>query len=59
MAPAPAQPVFYYDLGRPECYLVAERVMSELAPVPEWEPVLGAALGLPRRKSPGFPSQTP
>jgi 2-hydroxychromene-2-carboxylate isomerase len=38
--------VFYYDLGRPECYLVAERVMSELAPVPEWEPVLGAALGL-------------
>jgi 2-hydroxychromene-2-carboxylate isomerase len=47
MAPAPAQPVFYYDLGRPECYLVAERVMSELAPVPEWEPVLGAALGLP------------
>ena len=37
---APDQPVFYYDLGDPECYLVAERVMSELPVVPEWEPVL-------------------
>jgi 2-hydroxychromene-2-carboxylate isomerase len=40
--PAPAaseQPVFYYDLGDPECYLVAERVMAELPVVPEWEPV--------------------
>ncbi len=35
------QPVFYYDLGDPECYLVAERIMSELRVVPEWEPVLG------------------
>lgn len=35
------QPVFYYDLADPECYLVAERVMSELPVVPEWEPVLG------------------
>ncbi|MGI8507595.1 MAG: hypothetical protein ACR2MK_12500 [Solirubrobacteraceae bacterium] len=42
----PTQPVFYYDLGNPGCYLVAERIMSELAPVPEWEPVLGAALGV-------------
>ncbi len=35
-----SQPVFYYDLGDPECYLVAERIMSELRVVPEWEPVL-------------------
>ena len=39
------QPIFYYDLGSPECYLVAETIMSELPVVPEWEPVLGAALG--------------
>jgi 2-hydroxychromene-2-carboxylate isomerase len=40
------QPVFYYDLGSPECYLVAERVVSELSVMPEWEPVLGRALGV-------------
>lgn len=39
------QPVFYYDLGTPECYLIAERVMSELPVVPEWEPVLARSLG--------------
>ena len=38
------QPVFYYDLADPECYLVAERIMAELRVVPEWEPVLAAAL---------------
>jgi 2-hydroxychromene-2-carboxylate isomerase len=38
------QPVFYYDLGSPECYLVAERIMAALRVVPEWEPVLGRAL---------------
>jgi 2-hydroxychromene-2-carboxylate isomerase len=43
---APEQPVFYYDLGEPECYLVGERVMSELAVAPEWEPVLARDLGL-------------
>jgi 2-hydroxychromene-2-carboxylate isomerase len=41
------QPVFYYDLGHPACYLVAERIMAELPVVPEWEPVHGAALGWP------------
>jgi 2-hydroxychromene-2-carboxylate isomerase len=41
----PVQPVFYYDLGTPECYLIAERVMSELPVVPEWEPVLARSLG--------------
>jgi 2-hydroxychromene-2-carboxylate isomerase len=40
-----SQPVFYYDLGDPECYLVAERIMSELRVVAEWEPVLGRTLG--------------
>jgi 2-hydroxychromene-2-carboxylate isomerase len=46
--PQPAaieQPVFYYDLGDPECYLLAERIMSALPVVPEWEPVLAADLG--------------
>jgi 2-hydroxychromene-2-carboxylate isomerase len=38
------QPVFYYDLGNPQCYVVAEAIMSALATVPEWEPVLGADL---------------
>jgi 2-hydroxychromene-2-carboxylate isomerase len=42
----PAQPVFYYDLGSPGCYLVGERVMGELPVVPEWEPVHGVDLGL-------------
>lgn len=36
-----APPLFYYDLGDPECYLVAERINSELAIVPEWVPILG------------------
>jgi 2-hydroxychromene-2-carboxylate isomerase len=38
--------MFYYDLGSPHCYLVAETVMARLPVVPEWEPVLGAALGV-------------
>jgi 2-hydroxychromene-2-carboxylate isomerase len=41
------QPIFYYDLGSPECYLVAETIMSSLPVVPEWEPVLGGSLGAP------------
>lgn len=40
----PEQPVFYYDLGDPECYLLAEQVMSAMPVVPEWEPVLGMEL---------------
>ena len=51
--PQPAaieQPVFYYDLGDPECYLLAERIMTSLPAVggrvPEFEPVLAADLGL-------------
>jgi 2-hydroxychromene-2-carboxylate isomerase len=39
------QPVFYYDLGSPQCYLVAETIMAALPVVPEWEPVLGREFG--------------
>jgi 2-hydroxychromene-2-carboxylate isomerase len=42
----PTQPVFYYDLGSPACYLVAETIMAGLPVVPEWEPVLGSSLGI-------------
>ena len=41
---APEQPVFYYDLGSPQCYIVAETIMATLPVVPEWEPVLGAEI---------------
>jgi 2-hydroxychromene-2-carboxylate isomerase len=33
------QPVFYYDLGSPEAYLAAERVMAALPVAPEWTPI--------------------
>ncbi len=36
------QPIFYYDLGSPTCYVVSEQIMAALPVVPEWEPVLGA-----------------
>ena len=48
--PQPAagqQPVFYYDLGDPECYLQAEQIMTALPLVPEFEPVLTAELLAP------------
>jgi 2-hydroxychromene-2-carboxylate isomerase len=44
MSGPPAQPVFYYDLGSPRCYIAAERVISDLPVVPEWEPVQGPAV---------------
>jgi 2-hydroxychromene-2-carboxylate isomerase len=43
-----AQPTFYYDIGDPGCYLVAEQIMAELGGLgaaPEWEPVHGAQIG--------------
>jgi 2-hydroxychromene-2-carboxylate isomerase len=43
--PDRAQPVFWFDLGSPEAYLAAERVMAELPVVPEWVPILEAGLG--------------
>jgi 2-hydroxychromene-2-carboxylate isomerase len=39
------QPIFYYDLGSPECYLAGERIMSALPVVPAWEPVLASHFG--------------
>jgi 2-hydroxychromene-2-carboxylate isomerase len=38
------QPIFYYDLGSPQCYIVAEAIMATLPVVPEWEPVLGSEI---------------
>jgi 2-hydroxychromene-2-carboxylate isomerase len=38
------QPVFYYDLGSPQCYLLGETIMSTLPVVPEWEPVLASQI---------------
>lgn len=38
------QPVFFYDLGSPACYLMAEQIMSTLPAPPEWEPVLASEL---------------
>jgi 2-hydroxychromene-2-carboxylate isomerase len=37
---APQQPIFYYDLGSPDCYLAAEQVLHALPAVPEWQPIL-------------------
>jgi 2-hydroxychromene-2-carboxylate isomerase len=49
VAETSVQPVFYYDLGDPGCYMTAERIMAELGRVspvhPEWEPVYGPGLG--------------
>ncbi len=39
MPQAPTQPVFYYDLGSPACYLAAEQIVTALPITPEWEPV--------------------
>jgi 2-hydroxychromene-2-carboxylate isomerase len=45
-----SQPVFYYDLGSPASYLVAEQVNTALPIVPEWEPVLAPSLQAVDRK---------
>jgi 2-hydroxychromene-2-carboxylate isomerase len=39
--PVAEQPIFYYDLGSPESYLMAEEVMGA-GTVPEFQPVLAA-----------------
>ena len=39
----PQPPLFYYDLGSPACYLVAEQVGGRAV----WEPVLAAELSPP------------
>lgn len=44
----PPQPLFLFDLASPECWLVAERVLSDLPVLAEWVPVLRAGLPEPR-----------
>jgi 2-hydroxychromene-2-carboxylate isomerase len=46
------RPVFYYDLGSPRCYPVAEAIMGTLPVVPEWEPILGAGIAPADRQDP-------
>jgi 2-hydroxychromene-2-carboxylate isomerase len=45
MAATPEQPAFYFDLGDPGCYLVAERILGDLPVLAEWMPVHGRQLG--------------
>ena len=47
----PVTPVFYFDLGDPESYLVAERILQTMPVATEWIPVLAAEL-------PGHDEQT-
>jgi 2-hydroxychromene-2-carboxylate isomerase len=43
--PAPAAgPAFYFDLGNPDAYLLAERVLQTMPVATEWIPVLAADL---------------
>lgn len=44
--PAADQPIFYYDLASPECYLLAEELMAS-GSIPVFEPVLASDLGDP------------
>src|SRR3954447_13694557 len=37
-------PAFYFDLGSPDAYLLAERVLQAMPVATEWIPVLGATL---------------
>lgn len=39
------QPVFFYDLGSPECYLATEEVIAS-GHLPEFEPVLASELAV-------------
>lgn len=57
--PDRSQPAFYFDLGSPEAYLAAERVMAELPVVPEWVPILAAGLGSRPPRPPGGDAGTP
>jgi 2-hydroxychromene-2-carboxylate isomerase len=42
------QPVFYYDVGSPWCWLAGERLHTVLGTVPVWQPVLGARVDVDR-----------
>ena len=43
----PAAPVFHFDLGSPEAYLAAERVLQVMPVATPWVPVLARDLGDP------------
>ena len=43
-AESASQPAFYFDLGSPEAYLAAERVLQVLPTTAEWIPVLARDL---------------
>ena len=43
--PEPAGPAFYFDLGSPEAYLAAERVLQVMPVATPWVPVLERGLG--------------
>lgn len=43
-APEEALPAFYFDLGSPESYLVAERILQTVPVATEWIPVLARDL---------------
>jgi 2-hydroxychromene-2-carboxylate isomerase len=42
------QPVFYYDVGSPWCWLAGERLHATLGLVPVWQPVLGERVEVDR-----------
>src|SRR5436190_13323455 len=42
---ADPQPIFYYDVGSPWCWLAGERAHEVLGTVPVWQPVSVGALG--------------
>ena len=42
------QPVFYYDVGSPWCWLAGERLHGVMGMVPVWQPVLAAAVDVDR-----------
>jgi 2-hydroxychromene-2-carboxylate isomerase len=42
------QPVFFYDVGSPWCWLAGERLHGVLGSVPVWQPVLGDARDVDR-----------
>ena len=42
------QPVFYYDIASPWCWLAGERMHAVLGTVPVWQPVLGEAADVDR-----------
>jgi 2-hydroxychromene-2-carboxylate isomerase len=44
VAVAHGGPAFYFDLGSPDAYLAAERVLATMPVATEWIPVLAAAL---------------